>query len=129
MKWHPQGTPHEGISICGLAKGPVRLDEAMREGRAAAARSLRLLARPQWRASRNTAYVVAGKCVNCLLCLPACPYNARSIDPLMGPIQVDPAACQSCGFCVAACPAGAAKLPDQEEEALGVVIGQVLKSM
>ena len=118
VKWQPQDTRREGIAVCGLGRGPVRLEEAIREGRAAAARVMRVLAQPFRLAGRNTAFIRPGLCARCLMCLPVCPYQARYIDEKGGPILVDPAACQGCGLCVAACPAGAIELGDYGDTGL-----------
>lgn len=45
-------------------------------------------------------------CARCLICLGACPHEARSYDGKA--IATDPVKCRSCGICVQACPAGAA---------------------
>ncbi|MCP4021816.1 MAG: hydrogenase iron-sulfur subunit, partial [Desulfobacteraceae bacterium] len=47
-------------------------------------------------------------CARCLLCIAACPHEARYYDGKR--IEVDPTKCQSCGICVETCPAGAAKI-------------------
>ncbi|MEW6261565.1 MAG: 4Fe-4S binding protein [Thermodesulfobacteriota bacterium] len=114
VKWRPLDSGREGIFICGLGRAPARFEEARREGEGAAGRAIRLLARGAASGAPNTAYVQAGLCVGCLLCLPVCPYQARSINEAGGPILVDPAACQGCGLCVTACPTGAAELPDHD---------------
>jgi len=118
VKWRPVDSPREGIYVCGLGRAPARLDEAMREGLAAAGRAGRLLAGPAIKVQRNIAFIKPGQCVRCLLCLPACPYQARSADDQGGPVRVDPAACRGCGLCVAACPAEAIALGDYFEEGL-----------
>ena len=47
-------------------------------------------------------------CARCLICVGACPHEARSYDG--EGIATDPAKCRACGICVEACPAGAAKI-------------------
>lgn len=44
-------------------------------------------------------------CARCLICLGACPHDARSHDGKN--VVVDAAKCQSCGICLEVCPAGA----------------------
>lgn len=47
-------------------------------------------------------------CARCLICVGACPHEARSYDGKG--IATDPAKCQACGICLEVCPAGAAKI-------------------
>ncbi len=56
----------------------------------------------------GTTSVTHMNCARCLLCLAACPHEARYYDGKN--IEVDHAKCQSCGICVETCPAGAAKI-------------------
>ncbi len=103
-KWRPLDTGTEGVFVCGLARAPVRADEAVREGRAAAMRAMRLLCRDSLQASLVTARVRPALCCACQACIPVCAYNARHADKSVGHIVVDPAACQGCGACAAVCP-------------------------
>ena len=48
-------------------------------------------------------------CARCLICIGACPHDARSFDGDEA-VVVDPVKCQSCGICVEVCPAGAAAI-------------------
>jgi len=56
----------------------------------------------------GTTSVTHMNCARCLLCIAACPHEARYYDGKN--IEVDAAKCQSCGICVETCPAGAAKI-------------------
>jgi len=47
-------------------------------------------------------------CARCLICVGACPHEARAYDGKG--IATDPSKCQACGICLEACPAGAAKI-------------------
>lgn len=47
-------------------------------------------------------------CAKCLVCVGACPHDARSHDGK--DIVTDPTLCQSCGICLEVCPAGAAEI-------------------
>ncbi len=47
-------------------------------------------------------------CAKCLVCLTACPHEARSYDGKN--IVTDPSKCQACGICLEVCPAGAATI-------------------
>ncbi|MDD9303799.1 MAG: hydrogenase iron-sulfur subunit [Desulfobacter sp.] len=56
----------------------------------------------------GTTSVTHMNCARCLLCVGACPHEARSIGE--DGIVTDPAKCQACGICVEVCPAGAATI-------------------
>lgn len=47
-------------------------------------------------------------CARCLICLAACPHEARFYDGK--DIATDPSKCQSCGICLEVCPAGATRI-------------------
>ncbi len=117
-KWRPVDTGREGVFAAGLVKGPVNAWEAMAEGRAAAQRAMRLLSRERVPIARVTARVRASLCSRCEMCLSACPYEARYMDPDDGYAAVDPVACQGCGACVAACPNAASVLGGYEGQGL-----------
>jgi heterodisulfide reductase subunit A len=114
-KWRPVDTGREGIFVCGLARGPVRADEAVQEGKAAALRALRILGRDSISTSRHSAYVRHAICSLCERCIAVCPFDARFVDPDSGRVMVDPVACQGCGLCAAECPNGATLIGDFEE--------------
>lgn len=46
-------------------------------------------------------------CSACGLCVEACPYGARVLEPGDPYAEVVEALCQGCGVCVAVCPNGA----------------------
>ena len=48
------------------------------------------------------------QCARCLVCINACPHDARFYDGK--DISVDPLKCKSCGTCAEVCPAGAATI-------------------
>ena len=125
-KWRPVDSSREGIYICGLGRAPMKADEAVREGRAAAVRAFRILARENLPVPSTTARVRPGLCSLCLACLEVCPYNARTFDYVKRIIEVDPAACQGCGACAAACPNSAAMVGNFEEGGLMAAIEAML---
>ena len=47
-------------------------------------------------------------CARCLICVGACPHEARSYDGKG--IATDPVKCRACGICIEVCPAGAATI-------------------
>jgi len=49
-------------------------------------------------------------CSGCGVCVEACPYEARQVDPIWGVATVNAALCQNCGACVVACPNKASRI-------------------
>jgi heterodisulfide reductase subunit A2 len=125
-KWRPVDTIHPGVFVCGLARGPLRVDEAVAEGEAAALRALRLLNRHRLVAPRRSAVVRHAICSRCYLCVDACPYGARFVEPAQGRVEVDPAGCQGCGACASVCPNSATILGDDEDFSVMNVIEAML---
>jgi len=56
----------------------------------------------------GTTSITKLNCARCLICVGACPHEARSYDGKG--IETDPTKCQACGICLEVCPAGAAKI-------------------
>lgn len=122
-KWRPVDSTREGVFLCGLAKGPARADEALRQGAAAAHRALRILARATMSSPGVAARVRHALCSRCESCIPACPYHARCMDLQQGKVIVDPFACQACGVCVVTCPNSATVIDGFEEQGIMDAIG------
>jgi heterodisulfide reductase subunit A len=125
-KWRPVDTINAGVFVCGLARGPLRAVEAIAEGQAAALRALRLLTRNQQYAQRKSALVRHAICSRCYLCVEACPYGARFIDPVRGQVMVDAAGCQGCGTCATVCPNSATVMGEAEDHTIMGVIEAAL---
>ena len=117
-KWRPLDSGREGVFIAGLIRGPLRADEAVMEGRAAAQRSLQILTRKQIKIPSMVAFVRPSLCSQCELCIQNCPYEARYADLETNSIMVDTAACQSCGSCAAVCPNSATIITGCEENSI-----------
>ncbi len=118
-KWRPVDTGREGIYTAGLARAPGRVDEILEDGRAAAARALRLLAREMLTASPVAAMVKDARCSRCGICIDVCPYGARIHSLTDDRVMVDSAACQGCGSCAVACPNSATVISCFEDQAIG----------
>ncbi|MCP4754395.1 MAG: CoB--CoM heterodisulfide reductase iron-sulfur subunit A family protein [Proteobacteria bacterium] len=117
-KWRPVDSGREGIFVCGLARAPMRVNEAMTEGEAAAQRSMRILSKPVVSPQRITARIRHSLCSHCELCINACPHRARYFDIPEEKTMIDPVACQGCGTCAAICPNGAAVVGDFEDQGI-----------
>lgn len=111
IKWHPVRTEREGIFVAGAAIAPAPIPEAVATAKACAVQALPyLLPRSSagWMQQGPTASVRHRLCSLCEQCVAACPFHARSLDPDIDRIVIDPMACRACGICAAVCPNDAA---------------------
>ncbi|RLC91179.1 MAG: disulfide reductase [Chloroflexi bacterium] len=104
---HPKLRPVEsltaGIYLAGAAQYPKDIPETVAQASGAAAKVLQLFARREMRAEPTIAVVNERRCVGCGLCVPACPYEARSLHPWKKLAVVNAALCQGCGHCAVVC--------------------------
>jgi heterodisulfide reductase subunit A len=111
---HPKLRPVEsltaGIFLAGAAQAPRDIPDTMAMAGGAAAKVLALFSQEKMTQEPTVAYVIEEICSGCGVCIPACPYEARSLDTRRGVAVVNPALCQNCGACVAACPNKAAQI-------------------
>ena len=110
IKWHPVRTEREGIFVAGAAVAPAPIPEVVATARACAIQALPYLlpkSSSGWM-QRPTASVRHSLCSLCEQCVAACPFHARSLDPDIDRIVIDPMACRACGICAAICPNDAA---------------------
>jgi heterodisulfide reductase subunit A len=108
MKWRPVDALVQGVFACGIAHSPRNVTESIATARAAAQRALHILARPVIVPDHMVATVRHSLCSLCERCIDACPFAARTLNPEMDRMVVNPVLCQGCGACAAACPNGAA---------------------
>ncbi|MCP4537229.1 MAG: CoB--CoM heterodisulfide reductase iron-sulfur subunit A family protein [Chloroflexi bacterium] len=105
---HPKLRPVEsltaGIYLAGAVQGPKDIPETVSQASGAAAKVLQLFSHDEMIQEPTVAYVVEELCSGCGVCVGACPYDARAVDPLRGVITINAALCQNCGACVVACP-------------------------
>jgi heterodisulfide reductase subunit A len=94
----------DGVFLCGLAHSPRAIDETMAQAQAASVRAVTLLAKKELTATPIIAQVNPRLCAACGLCVEACPYGARRLEPGMDYAEVIEVLCQGCGSCVVACP-------------------------
>ncbi|HIP88090.1 MAG TPA: CoB--CoM heterodisulfide reductase iron-sulfur subunit A family protein [Anaerolineales bacterium] len=106
-KMRPLDFTQRGIFVCGLAHSPRPADETVLMAQGAAMRAASLLAKERLVAQRTVAQVNVRLCSACGLCVEACPYGARVLEPGEPYAEVVEALCQGCGVCVAVCPNGA----------------------
>jgi heterodisulfide reductase subunit A len=113
IKWRPVEAMDPRVLACGICLEPGSLSLTLASARAAAAKAVSLLSRKTFYPGKDTARVRSAFCSLCRICIDACPFNARFIDPETRILKVDPLACQGCGICAAACPSGAAVVADR----------------
>ena len=105
---HPKLRPVEsltaGIFLAGAAQFPKDIPETVAQASGAAAKVLRLFSQRQMVQDPTIAYVDPEICSGCGLCIPACPYEARTMHPWRHIAEVNSALCQGCGACAMACP-------------------------
>ena len=105
VKLRPLDFSSNGFFLAGMAHAPKFTEEAIAQGRGAAARALGVLAKETMEISGAVAYVNPDDCARCLNCLRACPYGVPKFDHELGRVTIDPASCHGCGNCCATCPA------------------------
>ncbi|MBC7228043.1 MAG: CoB--CoM heterodisulfide reductase iron-sulfur subunit A family protein [Thermoflexales bacterium] len=103
-KMRPLDFTRRGIFVCGLAHSPRAVDETILMARGAAMRAATLLARGQVEVVRTVARVNTRLCSACGLCVEACPYGARALEPGGPYAEVIEPLCMGCGVCAMVCP-------------------------
>jgi heterodisulfide reductase subunit A len=102
IKLGPLEFPSDGIALCGCARSPKSLKEAMEEGAGAAMRVSIPMKRGFLEAEGIVADIDRNLCNSCGLCEKNCPYGAiQWVDEKPHVIK---ALCKGCGLCAADCP-------------------------
>lgn len=113
---HPLETDLDGVFVCGSARWPAYVSQAVEQGRAAALLAVRYLT--ERRAAMEEipeegfpAEIRPELCSGCARCVEACPHKACRPADTGNVCMVEPELCRRCGVCAAVCPCGAARLP------------------
>ena len=105
---HPKLRPVEsltaGIFLAGAAQFPKDIPETVAQASGAAAKVLNLFSQRKMVQDPTIAYVDSEICSGCGLCIPACPYEARTMHEWRHIAEVNTALCQGCGACATVCP-------------------------
>jgi len=109
-KWRPVDSLKEGVFACGLSHSPRNITETIASAEASAQRALRILGDSIITAGTVVAQVHHSLCSLCERCIETCPYDARSLDPDLNHVVVNPVMCQGCGSCAVVCPNSASVL-------------------
>jgi heterodisulfide reductase subunit A-like polyferredoxin/siroheme synthase (precorrin-2 oxidase/ferrochelatase) len=110
VKLRPVDFATEGVFLAGMAHNPKTIEEAIVQGRAAAARAATIISKDKDLAEATIAAVNEDLCDGCGICVGVCEYNALEIQEKPDGkkiVRLNEAACKGCGCCVAACPSGA----------------------
>ena len=100
----PVDLPVDGVYVAGSAHGPRFTEDSITEGRAAAARAMKVLGRDTWRVVDAGARIREDLCSGCGMCVPLCPFDAISLDGAKRVAVIEELQCKGCGICAAACP-------------------------
>jgi heterodisulfide reductase subunit A2 len=117
----------EGRYHCGLASAPLHIEEAIVRGRAAASRAATVLAKKSIQAHKYAVMVSTRLCSRCGLCVEACPYGARVINPETNIADVNYNLCHGCGSCAAVCPNGATQQVGFDQGQIMAMADQVMR--
>jgi heterodisulfide reductase subunit A len=129
VKLRPVDFATEGVYVAGMAHNPKSIEEAIVQGRAAAARAATIISKDKYLAEATIAAVNEDLCDGCGICVGVCEYNALEIvEKPDGSklVKLNEAACKGCGCCVAACPSGAMEQKGYKSEQIMAEIDAAL---
>ncbi len=110
VKLKPLDFATDGVYLCGNARFPSTIREALSQGLGAASRAAGVLSKEALYTSGIVADINAETCCGCLGCVAVCPYGAINYFEDRGVCQVNKVLCKGCGGCAATCPSGSARL-------------------
>jgi heterodisulfide reductase subunit A len=115
----------EGRYHCGLGSAPVHISEALVRARAAAARAATVLAQTEIESEKTAVTVSTRLCSGCGLCVEACPFGARALNPETAIAEVFYDVCHGCGICASVCPNGATQQQGFEKGQIMAVVNRL----
>jgi len=125
VKLRPVDFATDGIYVCGTAKGPADITEAIDQAEGAASRAAIPLMKGYVQAEAIMANVDQEVCSGCGTCIEVCPYGAI-VKNDKGLAEVIAAACKGCGCCGASCPEGAITMTNYSDNQL---VSEVLAAL
>jgi heterodisulfide reductase subunit A len=126
VKLKPLDFATDGVYLCGNARFPSTIREAIAQGLGAASRAAGVLSKEALFTSGIVADINADTCCGCLGCVEVCPYGAINYFEDRGVCQVNKVLCKGCGGCAATCPSGSARLDGFSNQQLYAQIEQAL---
>ncbi|MFZ5867256.1 MAG: CoB--CoM heterodisulfide reductase iron-sulfur subunit A family protein [Thermodesulfobacteriota bacterium] len=128
VKLKPLDFATDGVYLCGNARFPATIREAVSQGLGAASRAAIILSKEALFTSGIVADINPETCCGCLGCVNVCPYGAISFVEEDEICQVNKVLCKGCGGCAATCPSGSAKLDGFSAEQIYAQIEQAFAS-
>jgi heterodisulfide reductase subunit A2 len=126
VKLKPLDFATDGVYLCGNARFPSTIREAISQGLGAAARAAGVLSKEALYTSGVVADINPEKCCGCQGCVAVCPFGAISYFEERGVCQVNKVLCKGCGGCAATCPSGSARLDGFSNDQIFAQIEQAL---
>ena len=109
VKLRPVEFSNDGIYVCGSARYPVNVRDAILQGFAAAAKAATPIKQKKVSVEPIVAYCNETECSGCGNCEAVCPFDAVRLElDSSGKLlaRVTEVKCKGCGCCIAACPGG-----------------------
>lgn len=126
VKLKPLDFATDGVYLCGNARFPSTIREAIAQGLGAASRAAGVLSKDALFTSGIVADINADTCCGCLGCVEVCPYGAINFFADRGVCQVNKVLCKGCGGCAATCPSSSARLDGFSNEQIYAQIEEAL---
>lgn len=126
VKLKPLDFATDGVYLCGNARFPSTIREAISQGLGAAARAAGVLSKEALFTSGIVADINSETCCGCLGCVQVCPYGAINYFDDRKICQVNKVLCKGCGGCAATCPSGSARLDGFSNQQIYAQIEQAL---
>jgi len=126
VKLKPLDFATDGIFLCGSARFPSNIREALSQGLGAASRAAIVLSKDALFTSGIVADINPETCCGCLGCVDVCPYGAIGYISDRGVCEVNKVLCKGCGGCAATCPSGSARLDGFSNDQIYAQIEQAL---
>ncbi len=109
-KLRPLDFATDGMFVCGSARYPANVEEAVSQGLGASSRIATILFKDKLITSAIVAEIDPETCVGCMGCMEMCPYEAITYLPEKKICEVNRVLCKGCGCCAATCPSQSAML-------------------
>jgi heterodisulfide reductase subunit A len=117
----PENVVDRGVYVCGAAHFPADWQEAEFQAMSAAFSAMRHLRAGTVASRAPFAIVDEDLCTGCGNCVSSCAFDAISMQPRQGVVDVshiDPLLCKGCGNCAVVCPVKAIRLPLESDAAI-----------